>query len=382
MTANFLNTSHQKLSWFSDLNAVGRLDLRPSFQRRPVWSDADKAFLVDTILRGYPVPEIYIYTYPGTDGSDVYAVVDGQQRLRACLEFMETDKLSLTFDLNRLQPLYTLADTPWFGKTWSGLTPAERARFRAYKLITRELEDVGEEEIRHMFGRLNQGNYVLNNQELRYSMYQGGLLGVVEGLVERPEWDHFRLFTALQRRRMLDSEYISELVIGYLHWPQNKKDDLDHYFRQYAAGFPFAQEVQNTFAKVLVELVELFPEPHFGKSRWYRKSDFYTLFLAMARGRINLSQWDKSKLRSRLIDFSAVVTAGGPVAEGSAVAIYRLAVERAASDRTRRVRREDALISYLHGTEVPQSLEVEDAESEDSGATDEETAMEYADREI
>jgi hypothetical protein len=380
---SFLNTSHQTVGWFADQSALGKLTLRPPFQRRPVWTAEESSFLIDTILRGYPVPEVYVYSMPGDDDADVYAVVDGQQRLRACLEYM-AGAFPLSFDTHKLEPLYDLADTPWFNKRFSELEKEERERIRRYKLIVRDLEGVTDEELRHMFQRLNQSNMVLNAQELRYSMYSGGLLGVVEELVDKDAWDHFRIFTQLQRRRMLDSEYVAELVIGYLHWPQNKKENLDHYYRLYSPKFPFAKEVMERFESLLKYLVELFPQPRMGGTRWYRKSDFYTLFLAIARGRINLNAIAVEDLRNHLIEFSALVSHAPHGDELSPVNVYRSAVERAATDRARRVRREDALVSFLAGLDLVPSvgaeyLTADEAETPDS--VEDESDQEYADRE-
>ncbi len=386
MPGSFLNTSHQIVGWFADLNKLGRLVLRPPFQRRPVWTDEEKAFLVDTILRGYPVPEIYVYASAGADGSDsdVVSVVDGQQRLRTCLEFL-ADQFPVVFDTHKLEPLYTLADTPWFNKRFSELDEDQKKSFRRYKLIVRDLEGVSDDEIRHMFHRLNQSNVSLNAQELRYSMYQGGLLEVAEQLVKREEWDEFRIFTQMQRRRMLDSEYITELVIGYLHWPQNKKDNIDNYYRQYAAGFPFKDDVIRRFSEVLEYLSKVFPSPRMSGTRWYRKSDFYTLFLAIARGKIPTDTANIERLREELKEFSAIVKAPATPGEPDSVQLYREAVERAATDRARRVRRENALIAYLRGeapittdSDVGQSDEISNlVENDDLQDEDDE---EYADR--
>jgi hypothetical protein len=386
MPGSFLNTSHQSVGWFADLNQLGRLVVRPPFQRRPVWTDEEKAFLVDTILRGYPVPEIYVYATPSTDGSasDVVSVVDGQQRLRTCLEFL-ADQFPVVFDTHKLEPLYTLTDTPWFNKRFSELDDDQKNSFRRYKLIVRDLEGVSDDEIRHMFHRLNQSNVSLNSQELRYSMYQGGLLEVVEQLVKREEWDEFRLFTQMQRRRMLDSEYVTELVIGYLHWPQNKKDNIDNYYRQYAAGFPFKDDVIRRFSEVLEYLNKVFPSPRMSGTRWYRKSDFYTLFLAIARGKIGIDVGNIERLREQLIEFSMLIKAPVTPGEPDSVQVYREAVERAATDRARRVRREDALIAFLRGEEsvatdadIAQSDEVDDLDEDAELVADDDE--EYADR--
>jgi hypothetical protein len=376
MATNFLNTSNLSINWFSDQNKLDHLVLRPPFQRRPVWNPEEKAFLVDSILRGYPVPEIYVYSSVSGDGSDIYSIVDGQQRLRACLEYL-ADGFPVVFDVHKLEPLYTLADTPWFNKRFSQLSPDEQDRFRRYKLVVRDLEGVGDDQIRHMFHRLNQSNVTLNAQELRYSMYQGGMLAVVEQIVAKEEWEHFRIFTQNQRRRMLDSEFVTELVIGYLHWPQNKKEDIDHYYRQYAADFPFAREVLDRFTIILEYLVKLFPNPRMNGTRWYRKSDFYTLFLVIARGMINIDDVDIALLRGRLTEFSTLVSHPAVSDEPKSVAIYRDAVERAATDRSRRLRRDEALISFLRGEEeqVPEITEQEEEEPEE-----EEFDEEYVDR--
>jgi len=36
------------------------LELAPPFQRKPMWSDKNRSFLIDTIIKDLPIPEIYI----------------------------------------------------------------------------------------------------------------------------------------------------------------------------------------------------------------------------------------------------------------------------------------------------------------------------------
>lgn len=363
-SSNFLNTSHQTIAWFAEQDELGALDLRPGFQRRPVWTDDEKAFLVDSILRGYPVPEVYVQT-SDTGSSRTIGVVDGQQRLRACLEYL-ADGFPVTFDLNKLAPLHSLADTPWFGKRFSQLHEDFRPAFRRYKLIVRDLEDASDEQVRHLFHRLNQSNVALNAQELRYSIYQGGLLSVVESLVEHPAWDHMRMFTKLQRRRMLDSEYISELVVGHLHFPQNKKDDLDDYYRRYASSFPGSEDVERSISNALDAMVRTFPKPHMDYTRWYRKSDFYTLLLMVTRGRIDIRDGSLDHVKASLLAFADLVSGSARESEPESVTVYRDSVERAATDRGRRLRREEAVLAFLNGTTViTDSLPAEDLEDED-----------------
>jgi hypothetical protein len=45
---------------FLEWESRSQLELNPRFQRGPVWSPAAKSFLIDTMLRGKPIPKIYM----------------------------------------------------------------------------------------------------------------------------------------------------------------------------------------------------------------------------------------------------------------------------------------------------------------------------------
>jgi len=97
---------------------------------------------------------------------------------------------------------------------------------------------------------------------------------------EDPFWSESGLFSANDHRRMLDHEYLSELAIAYLHGPQNKKDRLDYYYQLYEERFEDREHVVKTFRKVTAEIEQLITR--LAATRWKKKSDFYTLFLALA----------------------------------------------------------------------------------------------------
>jgi len=64
----------------------GQLDLNPGFQRASVWRDPDRNKLIDSILRNYPLPSIFLYR-SNKDGNTVYYVIDGKQRIESILMF-------------------------------------------------------------------------------------------------------------------------------------------------------------------------------------------------------------------------------------------------------------------------------------------------------
>ena len=78
----------------------GTLQLNPDFQRRSVWKKGAKSYFIDTLLKGFPVPIIFVRDMP----SDIHTlksrrdVVDGQQRIRTILSFIEP---SLLKDFNQ-----------------------------------------------------------------------------------------------------------------------------------------------------------------------------------------------------------------------------------------------------------------------------------------
>lgn len=66
-----------------------KINPQPQYQRTPVWSAAKKQALMDSLLRGYDVPKIYLRECD--DGRYEHEVIDGQQRLRAIWGFYKGD---------------------------------------------------------------------------------------------------------------------------------------------------------------------------------------------------------------------------------------------------------------------------------------------------
>lgn len=61
----------------------GKIESRPSYQRYIVWKRPQKIMFIDSLIRGYDVPKIYL-----RKTATKYEVVDGQQRLDALFTYM------------------------------------------------------------------------------------------------------------------------------------------------------------------------------------------------------------------------------------------------------------------------------------------------------
>lgn len=88
-------------------------------------------------------------------------VVDGQQRIRAVLDFIE-GLFALTGDDIRGR---------WKDLKFDDLHGDDKKTFFAYKFVVRILPPSSEEEIRKIFSRLNRNVVALNEQELRNATY-------------------------------------------------------------------------------------------------------------------------------------------------------------------------------------------------------------------
>src|SRR5690348_13239098 len=75
-----------------DLRRQQMLVVNPEYQRGVVWTRTQQKKLVDSVLRGYPIPLIYFHHIQQAAGglrSERYEVIDGQQRINALYEFHE-----------------------------------------------------------------------------------------------------------------------------------------------------------------------------------------------------------------------------------------------------------------------------------------------------
>lgn len=80
------------------------LDLSPAYQRSSgVWSQRDKAYLIDSIINGYDIPKFYIadFSYVSSNLNETnkpYAVIDGRQRFEAIFDFLDS-RIPLNSDM-------------------------------------------------------------------------------------------------------------------------------------------------------------------------------------------------------------------------------------------------------------------------------------------
>jgi hypothetical protein len=341
-----INPTTFPISWFRDRNIEKTLVLKPPYQRKPVWTVEQKAYLIDTILKGYLIPEIYIHRETDEGGKTIFNIVDGQQRIRSILDFLNNE-FTVSEEYSPEYSDYNFEDFPLEIKQtiWD------------YTLYAREITNATEEEVRNLFKRMNKNVVALNSQELRHATYSGAFIKTMEEIAEDEFWTENKIVTPNEIRRMKDVQYISDLYISMLKGIQDKTKEMDDYYKYYEEnGFEEKFKTFKTFQNNINLIVKIFPNVK--DTRWKNKSDFYTLFMVINEigyDRIVDSRKIKS-IRKELDSFSKIVMEATKKENKAKkyskdIAMYVNAVTKSTTDKDRRIIRhkiiKKTIIKYL-----------------------------------
>lgn len=190
-----------------------KINPRPIFQRGLAWGDKQRYLLIDSILRGYDIPKVYLNVLKQEKylhGFE-YEVADGQQRLRAIFDF-----LSDTFPLGPAS--VDVNGESLVGKTYSGLDSDTKKLFQNYRVTVALLENATREELQSLFARLQMG-VVLNPPELR-----NALCSVIGSVIEIAALTH-PLFTniGIPNKRFKRQDYLCHALALATY---NNQEDL------------------------------------------------------------------------------------------------------------------------------------------------------------
>ena len=253
----------------------GKLIIDSSYQRRSVWTEQDNIRLIETILIGYIVPEVFLWPAlvdPET-GDTVTHIVDGQQRINAIIDFIEGKyKLSKKYLLDE-SIVERCGD-----KFFSELDDADKSQIWMYKLSTVDIDKSWTiDQIKTMFYRLNLTDYTLNGQEKRNS--KDSAFGTkAELLAQNDFWKTVHVFSANDYRRMRDSEYCCSIYIlakeGVIDQVNDQK--INQYYDDYKEEFDSDHSLENKISLAMETILQFVDEttlPFISK-----KAQLYSLF--------------------------------------------------------------------------------------------------------
>jgi hypothetical protein len=142
----------------------GNIDLQPDFQRDQVWNTRKKQGLIDTIIRGWEFPPVFLIA-PNGSRKNRYEVLDGQQRLNAIYEFYSN---GFTID-GKIAPINSFVEE-LDGKLYSELPAQVRDEFLIRSVRVHYISNYRKDEPYELFFRLNQG-VNLTPAERRNTLY-------------------------------------------------------------------------------------------------------------------------------------------------------------------------------------------------------------------
>jgi hypothetical protein len=248
-----------------------KLLLSPKFQRRKVWPPKARAFLIDTVIRGLPIPKLYMRQHLDLKTTKtVHEVVDGQQRISAVLDF-HSNRISLPADSD-LHPRCRYSDLP----------EDVKKSFLKYEFSVDLLIDAADADVLDIFARINSYSVPLNSQEKRNARFFGSFKKSVYslGLEHLEFWKQHGILSDRLITRMREAELTSELVIGMVAGLQDKKGALDKYYEKWDDRFPYRQKVITRYRDI-IDLIERYLGRSLKHTRFRRPALFYSLFLAI-----------------------------------------------------------------------------------------------------
>ena len=280
---------------FEDWRDRGELLLAPKFQRREVWNPKARSYLIDTILRGKPIPKLYMRQdiNPATRRTR-REIVDGQQRLHTVLTFIK-DAFKVSKTHNEIHG----------GKFFSGLDEAAQRDILKYEFVVDLLQDMPDNEVYDLFARINTYSEKLKPQELRNSKWFGEFKSSAYLLAK--EFVNFlansKIFSSKKILGMAEAEFISELLLAMEEGIRERnKPILDNCYKKYDDKFSHRKRHEKRFRETMDTIGGIvgddLPNLKFSATRL-----FYPLFCAVYHLKFRLLRLQAPKAKTKTSDY-------------------------------------------------------------------------------
>jgi hypothetical protein len=335
------------LEW-SDNN---QLELNPKFQRRSVWTDNARSYLMDTIVRGKPIPKVFIRQKLNVQTrQSVREVVDGQQRLRTILSFLK-DGFMIS---KKHHPQYG-------GYYFSQLNQVDdniQGNILNYEISTDLLVNMPDSEILDIFGRLNSYSVTLNEQEKINANHFGPFKTLADRLAHtfHDFWFKSKILTDKEILRMADVTMTADLIIAMTVGIKSKKQ-IKGYYSQFERDFNYDPESLEENFNATMDTIQGIFGSELRNSEFRRIHIFYTLFtgiyhlkfgiLGVNKPRLDIQKADFARIESRLQNINSIFVTEDPQQLNDSEKRFLEDSRRATTDTIVRQRRTNYLIDLI-----------------------------------
>lgn len=232
----------------------------PAFQRHYVWDIKRASKLIESLLIGLPIPQIFLYE----SGKNEFLVIDGQQRLMTLYYFFngrfpkkeKRSELRAIFDEHGHIPDEIMQDDTYFQRfnlRLDGLVDGQENRFNGKNyqtlgdsqmalnlatirnMIIKPVANEDEEDgaMFEIFNRLNSGGMNLTPQEIRMSLYHSKFNVSLIKLNENPVWRNVILGKEVVDMRLNDVEAILR-TIAMVHSRKDYKNTISGFLNTFS----------------------------------------------------------------------------------------------------------------------------------------------------
>lgn len=286
------------LSWWRTRRA--KIDMDPPYQRRGrLWSDTDKAYLIDSILNGYDIPKLYVADFTWGDSALnrlklPYAIIDGKQRFEAIFDFFD-GKVMLNDDFLYLDDL----SLKLAGLSYRDLQksyPEVAEEFDNYNLTVTSVAAQDEQPIHELFVRLNRSKS-FTGAEIRNAM-AGPASEVVRQIAKH---EFFKENVRFPTKRGQDLNAAAKILLFEYHGElrETKKKNLDDFARQMEQGPDAELELSG---RRVVDTLNSMTEIFLPKDRLLGSAGVFPVYYWLVR-HANEKRYDR--LREFLVRFEA-----------------------------------------------------------------------------
>ena len=216
----------------------GEIKRSPSYQRKFRWKAEDESRLIESLLLGLPVPNVFVAT--NSDGS--WELVDGLQRVSTVLHFIlddtESKDLLLIKELTRTESLRLsgLVKLDAFNtKCFKDLPQPLQFLFLKRQFRVTALSDKSDHSARFdLFERLNRGGIALSSQEVRDCVYRSPFTDMLDELASN---EKFLKIIKVQELHKTDGTLEEQVLkfFAYLNWRENFDGSVVEFLNKYIA---------------------------------------------------------------------------------------------------------------------------------------------------
>lgn len=292
-----------------------RYDLQPDFQRQEVWSGIKQQKLMDTVLKKWDIPKIYLRVVD----EENFECIDGQQRMNAIFKFYDNE-LKLPKESGEYAGLY-----------YNDLPDKLKDIFDDYELDIELIRDASDDELRELFARLQLG-MPLNSAEKLNAM-SGNMRDFVKDLSEN---DFFDRKTPLSNKRYAFQAIAAQICLLEIDGIKNAKfSDLGEFYNRNKL-FDVNSQKGKRILRVIGEMDKIFPTKTSALRNRAAVISFYLLLSELTDNSLNFNKENRKKLRKFYIDFQQILRneiEKGRDAEDTELIIYQSRVNQAADSK-------------------------------------------------